>query len=138
MPSVRKEPRYEVDETTGCWNWLLGKNPKGYGRELRNGKNGYAHIHSYLDHGGTVPEGFELDHLCRNPGCINPEHLEPVPPRINNRRGKSTKLTQEKVNDIRQRYVNPSYGQRVGLMKEFGIGSTQLWRIIKKESWATQ
>lgn len=36
---------------------------------------------------GPVPEGLELDHLCRNRGCVNPAHLEPVTHQENMRRG---------------------------------------------------
>ena len=37
---------------------------------------------------GPIPEGLELDHLCRNHGCVNPDHLEPVTHAVNVRRGR--------------------------------------------------
>ncbi len=48
-----------------------------------------AHIYAYEQLIGPVPEGLELDHLCRNRACVRPEHLEPVPHRINIQRGEN-------------------------------------------------
>lgn len=59
----------------------------GYGRIL-DGKT-YAHIFAYKMIYGVIPAGSQLDHLCRNRKCVNPDHLEPVTPRINVLRGVS-------------------------------------------------
>jgi ribosomal protein S14 len=87
-----------VKETpAGCWEWTGIRNQRGYGyfvpdnsRELRrNGvaKRVSAHRWAYEFVTGKVPEGLELDHLCRNHSCVNPAHLEPVTHRENVRRG---------------------------------------------------
>ena len=72
-----------------CWEWLAGKN-KGYG-SLARGPAGAglasAHRFAYEHFIGPVPAGLDLDHLCRNRGCCNPLHLEPVTRRENFRRG---------------------------------------------------
>lgn len=49
----------------------------------------YAHRWAYERDRGPIPDGLELDHLCRNPICVNPAHLEPVTSRENNLRGLS-------------------------------------------------
>lgn len=71
-----------------CWLWLGGKDPAGYGLfYLRPGSYTKAHRWSYEDVRADIPKGLAIDHLCRNPGCVNPWHLEPVSHRENNLRG---------------------------------------------------
>lgn len=77
----------KVTKTTGCWEWAAAKDHDGYGRFWCGGKMGPAHRFAYELLVGPVPEGLELDHLCRNPGCVNPVHLEAVTHRVNILRG---------------------------------------------------
>jgi hypothetical protein len=63
---------------TGCWLWTGGLNKAGYGRlETADGSD-RAHRVSYARLVGPIPEGLELDHLCRTRACIRPDHLQPV------------------------------------------------------------
>ena len=72
-----------------CWNWKFFKNAFGYGRlydrELK--KSRLEHVIAYELRYGTLLSGLELDHLCRNHSCWNPEHMEPVTHIENIRRG---------------------------------------------------
>lgn len=69
---------YIVDEATGCWVWQRAIDRRGYG-VIKDGKRlKRAHRVMYERHRGPIPEGLELDHLCVNPPCVNPDHLEPV------------------------------------------------------------
>jgi hypothetical protein len=68
---------YLVDPQTGCWVWQRNRRA-GYGQLNVNGRRVSAHRLYYERAKGPVPEGLELDHLCRNRACVNPDHLEPV------------------------------------------------------------
>jgi len=76
----------KVDKTNSCWNWL-GYLDKGYGQCRRNGKTYLAHRLSYQNIKGPIPPNLVLDHLCRNPSCVNPDHLEAVTQDTNMKRG---------------------------------------------------
>ena len=66
---------------------------KGYGSFWYRGKPVQAHKFAYEQANGQVPNGLELDHICRNKVCVNPNHLEPVVHRVNCMRGDSPKLS---------------------------------------------
>ena len=68
-----------VDPSTGCWLWTRSLKGNGYAQvSYRNRRSVAAHTLSYRFRYGVVPDGYELDHLCRVRHCINPDHLEPV------------------------------------------------------------
>ncbi len=73
----------------GCWEWAKYRSSSGYGMIHRQGKPTYVHRVAYEMLVGPIPDGLHLDHLCRNPPCCNPLHLEPVTPRENWARGTS-------------------------------------------------
>lgn len=70
-----------------CWLWTAGKNRGGYGRFRGVDRQGMAHRWAYEAMVAPIPEGLDLDHLCRTPACINPWHLEPVTRKVNLARG---------------------------------------------------
>ena len=74
---------------TGCWEWFGFKGRLGYGRVRIGNYPRQAHRAVYERFIGLIPSGMELDHLCRNPGCVNPSHMEPVTSAENNRRSNS-------------------------------------------------
>ena len=72
-------PMYVIDEATGCWVWQRSMNSTGYGRmNVGSQRNRLAHRVFYERLVGPIPEGLQLDHLCFNRACVNPDHLEPV------------------------------------------------------------
>jgi hypothetical protein len=74
----KSKERYRVDPGTGCWVWLRGTDQHGYGALTMDGRRWKAYRYMYEQHVGPVPEGLQLDHICRNPPCVNPAHLRPA------------------------------------------------------------
>ena len=64
----------KVDKTDSCWNWT-GAKQNGYGIFRIGGRSQIAHRVSYMWANGDIPEGAQMDHMCHNRSCINPEHL---------------------------------------------------------------
>lgn len=70
--------RVSKDAASGCWNWTGATTRGGYGTYRTMGMATTAHRVAYMAWVGDVPPGMELDHLCKNTRCVNPEHLEAV------------------------------------------------------------
>ncbi len=68
----------------GCWEWTAFRTVDGYGMVGDgNGKVTGAHRASYTFFNGPIPKGLHIDHLCKNPSCVRPAHLEMVTPAEN-------------------------------------------------------
>jgi len=72
-----------VEKGPGCWEWH-GHIVKGHGTISLLGKTIYAHRLSYELAGGEIPDGMQIDHMCHNRSCVNPDHLRVVTPKQNN------------------------------------------------------
>lgn len=75
------------EPNTGCVIWLGATDRNGYGFTTRDKRQVRAHRASYECNRGPIPDGLVLDHLCRTPSCINPQHLEAVSAQVNTMRG---------------------------------------------------
>lgn len=83
--------QYRIEDrgyVTPCWIWQFYTNPNGYGILMRDGES-LAHRVYYKRAKGSIPRGYEVDHLCRQTECVNPDHLEAVTPRVNALRSRS-------------------------------------------------
>jgi len=79
--------RAKIDVTdSGCWEWRGAVSSSGYGSAWADQRAQSAHRVTYELLMGPIPEGLQIDHLCRNKICCNPSHLEPVTCRENNLR----------------------------------------------------
>ena len=128
--SIAPPTGYQVDTATGCWVWLLCKDKRGYGRVMFDGALRMAHRVEWERVNGPVQHGLELDHLCRNVGCVNPEHLEAVTPTENKRRSLATKLTLANVKEIKR--SSESYAE---LARQFSVNPSTISAIYSGASW---
>lgn len=87
---VKVMRRIRISTESGCWRWT-GRTSPLYGKLLVRVEGitvqRYAHRVVYEMFRGPIPDGLTIDHLCRNPPCVNPWHLEPVTQGVNTLRG---------------------------------------------------
>lgn len=121
---VCHRPDYLVDEDTDCWIWQKATMEDGYAVGRRNGRSWLMHRWYYEQHIGPIPDGLQIDHLCRVRCCVNPAHLEPVTQTENRLRGDLTKLTAGQVRAIRASAEDSSV-----LAGRYGITRSYVWRI---------
>lgn len=76
-PLERLTSRYTEDDN-GCWVWNGAISAGKYGSLYYQGRMQKAHRVAWVLYRGEIPAGLDLDHLCRNTKCCNPDHLEPV------------------------------------------------------------
>lgn len=100
---VRILQKVELDDATGCWIWTGTQMRGGYGQaRLQDGRSTGAHRASYMAFVGPIPDGLQIDHLCRIRLCVNPDHLEAVTPRVNVLRSMSPSAITARTNICRR------------------------------------
>lgn len=97
VPAIERWRKY-VEKTETCWIWMGAKQGRGYGRFKVADKILLVHRWTYEWFVGPIPEGLTIDHLCRNPSCVRPDHLEPVTREENSWRGNTNKDKTECLN----------------------------------------
>lgn len=105
-----------------CWIMSVGLDRNGYSRLRADGALWWAHRWVWSRLVGPVPDGLQLDHLCRNRACVRPDHLEPVSASENVRRstagvslshvnGDKTHCMHGHIFDAKNTYYRPSGGR---------------------------
>ena len=129
-----------VDFTDTCWLWTGGIDKDGYGKFWWHGQTGRAHRWVYGFCVGPIPDGLQIDHLCRVPRCVNPDHLEAVTGRVNVMRSpiapaainaRKTHCQRGHPFDEANTYVNP-LGQRECRICGRIKGKRHYWRRKKQ------
>lgn len=129
------------EPTTGCWLWTGSVAPNGYGK-TSPAYQGTAQAHRtvYLTLRGGIPNGLQLDHLCRTRSCVNPDHLEPVDNKRNAERGLQANKTHcprghpyDALNTYRARSIGrPSQFKRV--CRKCHLAAVKLAQQRKRDS----
>lgn len=149
----------------GCWIWTGRRHGSGrrYGGFTFRGRQVYAHRAAYELFVGPIAGGLELDHLCRNGLCVNPDHLEPVTHQENVRRGIGPTALNARKTDCQRhgtplvqrswgrictdcaRERNTAYRRRLGIPTA-AESTTRMWATrtpeqiaeISRKIWATR
>ena len=100
-----------VYQADGCLVVASGLQGKGYGQISVEGRKQLTHRVAYELLVGPIPDGLQLDHLCRNRACWRPDHLEPVTNRVNTLRG--DKVTARSAQVTHDPYGHPYSGDNL-------------------------
>jgi len=137
---------YEPEPNSGCWLWLKGMNPAGYGCLEIEGYPHRAHRMMYVLAYGQIPDGLCVLHKCDTPGCVNPAHLF-VGTRADNNNDKANKgrcpngeshyhthLTKKNVSEIK-RHLMLGETQKT-IAARFRINRSSVSKIKRGVRWA--
>jgi hypothetical protein len=157
MDTLPKRFMDKVNFTSDCWLWIGVKNDGGYGQFSLNGKKIRSHRFVWEHFKGEIPKGMEVCHKCDVPNCVNPNHLflgthqdnmadktaKGRNPHMSGEKNGSAKLSQSQVDEIRRLYRRQKRGKNGtigeyttrGLAEKFGVGKSQIIRILNQKSW---
>lgn len=107
------------EPNTGCWLWTGFLGAWGHGKVHRGPETTMAHRVIYEVLVAPVPRGLHVDHLCRNPPCVNPAHMEPVTPYENGRRGGVGRRRERAL--LEGRSPEPEDGPRKATCRDCGM-----------------
>lgn len=127
---VSKDGPVKRPELGPCWEWLACRDRKGYGRFSLAGRKIAAHRLSFELAGGAA-DGLILDHLCRNPRCVRPGHLEAVSNRENVLRGASLAAANAKKTSCPRGHVYSP--ENTAVFSRYGSGQQRQCRACKAD-----
>ena len=125
-------------QSNGCWLWTGAPSTNGYGMfRLSNPRRLlYAHRLFYELLVGPIPDGLEIDHLCRNRACQNPDHMEPVTSQINTLRGNGPAAQHARKTHCPKSHL--LYGENLYINPQGGRCCRECHRIGARRRYATR
>lgn len=117
---------------TECWVWLKATNEKGYGRTSHEGKTRRAHrVYYELIRDIRLRPEEQLDHLCENESCVNPDHMEIVNNLENQkRRASMTKGNAERIIALKGQLSQEKLAEMFGISRRY-VRDIQAGRIAE-------
>lgn len=125
---------YIPEPTSGCWLWSGALTTRGYGQAWHAGRQHQAHRLTYAKKHGAIDPSVDLDHLCRNRACVNPDHLEPVPHVVNVQRGAKARITVDDVREIRKLHASGSMTHRQ-IAQRYAMSRTTIKNVVAGRNW---
>jgi len=129
---------YEAVPETRCWTvpkTRRADKPRSTYTTVRiAGQRVYAHRAFYERYRGPIPDGLHLDHLCRNPPCVNPDHLEPVSNAENLRRGIRVKLSGSDAAEIR--HLAYQGWKQADIARAYSVDPSHVSRLAAGHYWS--
>lgn len=135
----------KVRFTEGCWIWVSKRRPDGYGLFCFGRDQQRAHVVSWVDSFGPIPEGLCVLHQCDNPPCVRPDHLF-LGTRGDNAadcvaKGRcpvgeqrwNARLNAELVIQIRQ--LVDSGSRQCEVAARFGITKQMVYEVVHRRNW---
>lgn len=122
---------------TGCWIWMGGRNPRGYGIACHNHtKNGLAHRRSWELYKGPIPEGMQVGHKCNVYACVNPEHLFLAPHlKIHRHHSRVKGPPQRKLTEAQVFEILTTSGSNLILAIKYKVSKSTISHIRTRRNW---
>lgn len=121
---------------TPCWVWAGSRQLNGYGMTSIGHRSVSAHRLFWEREHGAIPDGAQIDHMCRVKACVNPAHMELVNAAVNIRRRPATKLTKEKCARIRQLRADGLLHREIA--ERFGVSRQTIGDVLNGRIWVAE